>query len=331
MKTYRYSALLLSFLMLASCEMDFDIKDGDGKDRLLVNCVASTMDDDICLSVLGLRSINKAPQDYRSPSGLQVRFYVDGEERTISPWTGTAPADDYLHNGDRFSAGGGYKPGQNLRVEVSADGFEPACAETSVPVPVEDFSVELVRDGEHYYHVILTYPDNPDTQDMYGAVAMTRVMQEMSTGENYIYESPEYRDIIRYSDDMFDITDFRLVPFRDGADMAIWNDSRKSEAGCQTVRFQIKGIKDYERVTNDYFGEHRSMIRAQYKIFLLKLSPEYFRYLNGQADSGENVLGALGLASPTFTYTNVIGGAGVLGAFSFSETEWMYNMDQGDL
>lgn len=304
-------------LLLGACEMKFEIKDVDGEDRIYVECTASTLSDVSEITVIGVRSINKPAKDYSTPSGLDVKMTVDGREVEI------CPVESYA-NEERFAYEGAVEPGQKIRIDVAADGYASAYAETEVPYPLEDFDVRLEDMGEEYYRLVLEYPDDPKTTDMYGAFFMTRKIRESADGTVSEYETGHYDSFVHESDD-FDVSTMRFM-YHDGIEMAVWNDSRAVSGGRQSVEFQIKRSKDYEHSITDYFGEDRAMMRPQYRLVLLKLSPEYYRYVNGQWDSNNNVLSWVGLSAATFTYTNVIGGLGVLGSFSATPSEWLYNI-----
>ena len=304
-------------LLLGACEMKFEIKDVDGEDRIYIECTASTLSDVSEITVVGVRSINKPAQDYRTPAGLQVRMTIDGKEVDIIP-------SETNVNEERFIYEGAVEPGQKIRIDASADGYASAYAETKVPYPVEDFDVRLEELGQEHYRLVLEYPDDPKTTDMYGAFFMTRKVRESADGTVSLYESEQYGRFVHESDD-FDVSTMRFMDY-DGVEMAVWNDSRAVSGGRQSVEFQIKRNNDYEHNISNYFGEDKAMMRPQYRLLLLKLSPEYYRYLNGQWDSNNNILSWVGLSAATFTYTNVIGGLGVLGSFTASPSEWLYNI-----
>lgn len=308
--------MLLVFLASA-CEMEFEIQDVDGNDRIYIECTASTLSDESEITVVGVRSINKPSKDYQTPDGLKVRMIVDGKDVDLIPV-------ESIGNEEMFRYDGTVVPGQKFRIDVSADGFLPAYAETVVPYPVEDFDVHLEDMGEDKYRLVVEYPDDPDTADMYGAFFMKRRVKLHQNGTFDIYEMEEYERFLHGSDD-FDVSTVRYMDYN-GLDMAIWNDSRASTGGRQTMEFQVSRSKDIERVESNYFGTEQVSICPQYRLILLKLSPEYYRYLNGQWDSDNNPLSWVGLAASTFTYTNVIGGLGVLGSFSASESDWLYNI-----
>ena len=58
-------------------------------------------------------------------------------------------------------------------------------------------------------------------------------------------------------------------------------------------------------------------MRCKFNVFIL--SEEYFQYHSRTT----NDFFELGMASPSYTYTNVYGGTGMLGAVSKTETPWM--------
>lgn len=311
-----YLMISLAFLLCA-CEMEFEIKGVDGEDRLYMECTASTLSDVSEIRVVGVRSINKPVKDYQSPAGLDVRMTVEGNEVELL-------SRESADNEEKYIYGVSVEPGQKLRIEASAPGYASAYAETQVPYPVEDFDVRLERLDDERYRLIVEYRDNPETVDMYGAFLMARKIRESADGTVSLYESEHYENFVHESD-YFDVSTMRFMDY-DGVEMAVWNDSRAVSGERQSVEFKIRRRKDYESDLSNYFGEDIGMMRPQYRLVLLKMSPEYYRYINGQWDSDNNALSWMGLSAPTFTYTNVIGGLGVFGCFSASLSEWLYNI-----
>ena len=98
-----------------------------------------------------------------------------------------------------------------------------------------------------------------------------------------------------------------------GRRIAYWNDSQASQDGRQQMTLSFQGKKNDPNCT------------YRYKVLMLKTSEDFYRYFNGQWDRENNILASMGLASPTFTYTNITGGLGVLGTLSHTESEWFDN------
>ena len=58
---------------------------------------------------------------------------------------------------------------------------------------------------------------------------------------------------------------------------------------------------------------------------MYELSPELYRYSKARSSEWNDVLGELGFSAPTFGYSNVAGGFGLLGAASRAESGTVSN------
>lgn len=293
-----YGLLSAVMLISASCESEFELKGIDDEDRLHITFIPSTFMSSHEMTITGARSVNKPAKEYQSPSNLSIRLTVNGEDIALE-------AKDQ----DHFLAHHEFIPGQTVRIEASADGFRPAYAETVIPEPVKEFKTSIAKSDEDYNSrlmVTVEYPDNPETKDMYGAL----VVQE--TTAVHKGTTIEACDIYPIYDD-FSEAECRTTSFH-GTEIAYWNDSKETSGGRQKMEFE------FDRINYTIEG-HTTKIR--YKILLLKVSPEFYRYYNGQWDIENNALSFIGLSAPTFTYTNITGGIGVLGSLSYTESDWI--------
>ena len=311
-------ALVYVLVSLVSCERKFELEYEDMEDRLRIKCQPSTMWDNYTILVTGVRSMAKHPKEYEHPVGLDVKLFVDGELMEMSQWESeTALEFNVEHNPN---------PGQKIRLEASADGFVPVHAEVVVPDPVEDFEVSFEKLEDMYYGVTLKYVDNPETEDMYGAVVYLRRVKETLEGEFVELVQHEVCSSIELPTYFLDASDGILLDYNDGGDIAIWRDTRAHDGGYQTYTFSVRRHEDYQVSDTGLAvgsgGTH--VIRTQYRVSVFKVSKEYYRYHFGVWSDHNNMMGAAGLASPTNTYTNIHGGLGVLGATSHSHDEWRY-------
>ena len=65
--------------------------------------------------------------------------------------------------------------------------------------------------------------------------------------------------------------------------------------------------------------------RTEYRLLLFKLSPEAYYAAKACYIYMHNSYGDIGLSSPAFIYSNVIGGIGYFGAMHQSESDWIAN------
>ncbi|WP_294628358.1 DUF4249 domain-containing protein [uncultured Bacteroides sp.] len=94
---------------------------------------------------------------------------------------------------------------------------------------------------------------------------------------------------------------------------------------------QIKGKEYTLRLKTYHSADNISMwddnvYKYSYKVYLYKLSREFFLYLKSLNDVRNNDLGHKGLAPVRSHYSNVDKGIGVVGGCRITETEWMKNL-----
>ena len=70
-------------------------------------------------------------------------------------------------------------------------------------------------------------------------------------------------------------------------------------------------------------GQVHVINEARYQLNIYRVSPEFFRFNKAQYLMRSNYIAELGLSPTTFSYTNLKGGFGVLGALTCSSTPWI--------
>lgn len=293
--------ILLTVLAIisAGCEQQFKIVDTDGENRIYIEFLPSTMRDRHELTVTGARSINNGAQNDISPYDIRVRITADGEEVTLEKDNTYRTTYTAYHH---------FEPGQTISIEAEAEGYSRAYAQCTIPEPVKEFSTRVEK-GEDYpdeIKVTLEYPDDPQTRDMYGAV----MVQEEWNGMQMTGSVDAVN--LQMSYNIFDEPSYRTMTLG-GKKIAYWNDSQITENGRQKMTLSFTGKKNGPEAT------------YRFKVLLLKTSADFYRYFDGQWDKESNILASMGLASPTFTFTNITGGLGILGSISHTESEWMEN------
>lgn len=299
MKKMNILLTLLATIVSAGCEQEFKIVDTDGENRIYIEFLPSTLSDWHELTVIGAKSINNGAQNDISSYDIKVRLTADGEEVTLEKDnTYRATYMAYHH----------FEPGQTISIEAEAKGYSKAYAQCIIPEPVKEFSTKVEK-GEDYpdeIKVTIEYPDNPETKDMYGAVMVQEEWNEAQmTG---------FIDAVnlQMSYNVFDESAYRTMTLR-GKKIAYWNDAQITENGRQKITLSFSGVKNGPDVT------------YRFKVLMLKTSADFYRYFDGQWDKESNILASMGLASPTFTFTNITDGLGILGSLSHTESEWMEN------
>lgn len=89
----------------------------------------------------------------------------------------------------------------------------------------------------------------------------------------------------------------------------------------------ITAFSDYQKDKYNQFGKECDTLHTSYKFMLqvFRLSESCYRYLKAHYQVSRNMGAKYNLAAPSFAFTNIFGGYGVLGCLSQRETGWMQN------
>lgn len=83
--------------------------------------------------------------------------------------------------------------------------------------------------------------------------------------------------------------------------------------------YESPAREDYTGGTHDGWSEHH----YKYKLVLYRFSESYYNYLKARYNIDHDDFSSLGLAPPSFVYTNVKGGAGVCGSYTVISSDWI--------
>ena len=78
-----------------------------------------------------------------------------------------------------------------------------------------------------------------------------------------------------------------------------------------------KGADSWEYRGDQLGGEGTEVLGMCYSssiVTVYRLTPQAYHYLCGQWNQKLNVMAGIGMAPPTFTYTNIVGGVGIFAA-----------------
>lgn len=322
--------------LLSSCEIPFDLEEG-GEPKIYMQCVAQQG----CVYV--------TPQVAQPVSGkavdvssLEVEVWLDGE---------VIPA---LRRDGYYVADFGSRPEEGARVSVAVHGggLETARGETRlVPAPnVVDYSWTQVQvDTIDATQVSITLDHAPAEGEYYGIqILQADTIEYMDGSKQYYvaYLTPGY--ILTAAESVgFDLADFVQVNFDGfrlgGADyqpLTLLSDKHFDGA---TYRFYLNsfdtsilsGIRDNLPdsdtgiagggiVSGQVGGEGGGgevdpskipvRIETCYCFILYRLSPEFYFYARALYQSNFDFLANMGLVPANFTWSNVTGGLGFVGA-----------------
>lgn len=170
-------------------------------------------------------------------------------------------------------------PGERIRIEASAAGVPEVYAETTVPQPMDLKSACILERKKSFITLEITYEEDED--GYYGIIFHDTDISEAPG----IQMSESYDMVVSYSS-----LDREIL---------IWDKHKVEKDGRKRT------LTTYLDTDHD---------KDSYDISLVSLSPEAFNYLRGcyMKTTG---LASIGMSTPAFTYSNVIGGIGTVGSY----------------
>lgn len=217
------------------------------------------------------------------------------------------------------------RTGDRLRLQVEAPGFEPVCAATSIPAPVEILSLDTSRflTSREYWgempcmRIDLRFRDEPGVRNYYRL--LVEKVTEYRKGDEVIVTSSFQPDAYYWEAGFF-------LVYEDPVFLSAAHHPTLEELDGYTCRGtfpdQLFDGEEYTLkssfypVTDSYRGDSVVSV-VHYDIRLLAVSESYYRYLtvirNFSISLGEAYLN--GLLEPSSTYTNVEGGFGVVSGY----------------
>lgn len=170
-------------------------------------------------------------------------------------------------------------PGEKIRIEASAAGVQETYAETTVPQPMNLTSARILEREKSFITIEISYEEEEDGH--YGIIFHDTDISEAPG----ILMSESYDMIVSYSTLEREIL--------------IWDKHKVEKDGKKRI---FKTSLD--------MGSNRN----SYEVSLVSLSPEAFNYLRGCYMKTTN-FASIGMSTPAFTYSNVIGGIGTVGSY----------------
>jgi len=221
-------------------------------------------------------------------------------------------ASSGAENGGRRFRADAFKAGDKLELTAGAEGMETIMASTVVPGYFTGYEIgefEITSGLVDKYRIVISYEDDPETDDFYGvSVEQTALIQHPDREEPiedsfHLYPGEGYSEMTldpgAYSPTVGEI---------EGQTVFIWKD--EDEDGSYEVRFQ-----------GSYAHPYCVEIRTRFCFY--KLSEELYKTLKADFEAGYNPLFYIGLATPSFTYSNIRGGIGYFGAYSKTWSDWI--------
>lgn len=291
--------LLLIATASTGCRYSFDIEDSGLEPRICVKsyiCADSTTVIEIHRTI-PVDEISSTASATISPS---FSLLCNGEEIETAS-TGMA-------NGGMRIEAGAFSEGDRLSLTVGADDLETVKAETSIPDGFPEYTFEAYTDADGNKCVLLSYKDNPQSRDYYGAAV------EVRRFEYYPHsESPSVNTSFTIVDDTeISLDRYAYAPVTawfEEHDTFIWSDEEEDD-DCYEMRSRLSLSLQYE-------------VTEEVRLHLYRLSEEMYRTLYAYYDAHSNPFASVGLSSPSFTYSNVNRGVGYFCGYTKTVSEWM--------
>ncbi len=321
-------------MMLAfqACEYVAELDGLDENPRLYLLCMPGGSD----TTVVSLRAT--MPMADRNASEIpvddaEIIMKVNGEQVPLSV------ADESVTG---MSADSRYTlspvlPGDKVEISAAVEGLQPVASECTVPAafPEHEIRFETVMRAEDgnmktFLNVVVEFPETPEAGDCFGI----RVYREedvfgYDAGNRTVYrfmlpkglDTDYYEYSISNGPFMADTEKFNLFSWSHINSMLIYDEFPSVDGGSR-MEFQT----NYEKNTYDeYYGSGHSF---RYKVFLYRLSPELLRFVKANMVYNYNGGVLFAMAPPSYVYTNIRGGVGVLGGITCHETDWLPNVTQ---
>lgn len=211
-----------------------------------------------------------------------------------------------------------FKSGDKVEIVFESDDTETAVAGTVIPGTFPRYELNLCKSSNAERNLKISYEDDPDTDDWYGAVVKWKGIQEMYVG----LDEPQYEEVSDqnifppsgYNDIQLEPEAYSpIVLSFNGDNLYVWRDTDEED---NVYDLSFNYIPSYD-------GSLTKVKDTEIQCTLFKLSEEMYRYLFAQYDCKNNPFKDAGLSSPAFTYSNVRNGAGYLCGYSTVHSEWI--------
>lgn len=268
--------IIISAIVISACEAGLDYSRVESDECININAIIGNQ-----LSVVTAHvAIPMNSEDYgKCRKTVSVSGSIGGRPMALEDHMG----DAYFDEGTKILNGEEIHPGDRIEIKASADGIRDVWAETKVPEEINLISARIVERKKGFITFEIIYEEEPGHEGFYGVHFYNN---DISEGAGILL--PESYDMI--------------VPHWTGGEIVIWDKHKVSREG-NVVTFRTS--VEIREGTN----------ASAYLVTLYSLSPETFYYLRGEYIRSSTFFAALGMGTPAFTYSNVIGGTGITGSF----------------
>lgn len=307
---WRNLLIITALLMLTGCKYPFELDQQDARPMAVIRsylCADSLVTIDI-RKTIPLSQLATADTTLNNP-----RFSLKCNGTDVD-------AAESVMGGTMILRTDAFKSGDKIEVVFESDDMETAVARTVIPHPFPEYSLELTRSSYAERNLKISYKDDPDTDDWYGAIVKWNGIQETYVGldELQYYEVCD-QDIVPptgYNDIQLEPETYSpiVISFNDYHNyLYIWKDTDE-EDNVYDLHFNYKA---------QWVGNITGVKETEVQCTLFKLSEEMYMHMFAEFDYMNNPFMGAGLSSPAFTYTNVMNGTGYLCGYSAVKSEWI--------
>lgn len=313
---WRNLLIMAVLICFSGCRYPFDLNDSDMESLVAVQsyiCADSTVSIHIYKTV-PLTQIGKADTTLINP---RYSLKCNGREVEVR--------DSMIGEGGMALIAQSFKSGDKVELAFETEDMKTAVASTTIPDKFPEYSLKLTGNSSTSTRTLqISYKDNPETEDWYGAIVKWQGNIITQYGENE-YSSYYATDRGTFPPSSYD--DFQIEPeaysplviecYYLGSDsgeyLYFWKDSDEED--------NIYDLMYNYRMEHDYTSDRIEDREIQCTLF--KLSEEMYRFLFAQFDRYNNPFQSAGLSSPAFTYSNVADGLGYFCGYSAIKSEWI--------
>ena len=329
--------LVLICSTFASCKDDFDVNKLQDSSRLVVYCFPTEGDTTLIAVSKSLPVASfKGDMYVQSQQAVDAHiiYKVNGVELPAKRIETLKEARLFSTNNveehlarlvGQYYVVGKQKEGDNIYVQVSADGFSSVSASTYIPnqVNIQMGDVrfdEKSSDADSYSRVDkieATFQDDASTQDYYSVMVklrqkegtnrdslswVTRDIELSTVGEPLLNKKTKLND------------DFGFDDYSFYGNSYIFND-RTINGQSYTLHLEALSADMHADEYNNY-GTWDWVFGYDYMVELYKMTPEYYRFLKSINDAQSNDWADAGLMQVVPTYSNVKGGFGIVAGYN---------------
>lgn len=304
-----YVGAFVTLLLLWACSSEIEIKTGYAQPKLVVYCFPGE-GDTLFISLSQTVPLNKLPESQPSVDSSLVCCSVNGhQEKAFYKGKQETQIPSLL-----FYVVYPAKEGDVVEVNVSNPDFEPAKAVTVIPNPCPVLGMGILSGvgyGNSYRQIQVRLSDEVATDDYYAVKLLRQDIYKNDTASRFEVIDVDKEPILNWVTDVDRIFGY-TNDFFNG--LYVFHD-KDVQGKMFTLRLNVprSGLPEMEE-------NERYVIR--YRVLLYHLSEEYYRFYKSVNDKRNNDMGGYGLSFINMSYTNVMGGFGVVGAYRVVGSDW---------